>query len=363
MTANTPLNPLAFPLHGTRLIEASAGTGKTYTIAALYARLILGHGPDQSVRGRELFPPDILVVTFTEAATKELRDRIRSRLSQAAHYFSQLPEDRPKDNDEFLEQLRASYLADEWPRCAHRLKLAADWMDEAAIYTIHGWCNRLLQQHAFDSGGLFRQEVDNDDQELLHEVVRDYWRSFFYPLTETQCLAVYKLAATPEALTKLIKPLLSETEAQGLEDDEDNLINALESWENWEQERRNLEYQAQLSWHEHKEDIEQCLMAAVENRWLNGNQYKPANLNTKLEAVALWAQGGLFLEIDALEKFSQQKLVEGLVKAHKDKADPIRHLAFLAIDNLVQHTNQESDIGKKLKLHALNWIRIRYDNV
>ena len=81
MTTAIALNPVTFPLSGTRLIEASAGTGKTYTIAALYVRLILGHQPDEALPGRELLPPEILVVTYTEAATKELRERIRERLS------------------------------------------------------------------------------------------------------------------------------------------------------------------------------------------------------------------------------------------------------------------------------------------
>ena len=71
------LETLSFPLHGPRLIEASAGTGKTYTIAALYLRLILGHGGKNGFI-RPLTPPEILVVTFTNAATEELRDRIRS---------------------------------------------------------------------------------------------------------------------------------------------------------------------------------------------------------------------------------------------------------------------------------------------
>ena len=75
-----PLDALTFPLHGNRLIEASAGTGKTYTIAALYLRLVLGHGGDNGYP-RPLTPPDILVVTFTNAATEELRHRIRSRLT------------------------------------------------------------------------------------------------------------------------------------------------------------------------------------------------------------------------------------------------------------------------------------------
>ena len=358
MTAS-PLIPLTFPLSGTRLIEASAGTGKTFTIAALYVRLILGHDLDRTLHGRELFPPDILVVTFTEAATKELRERVRNRLSQAARYFSQLAE----DGDEFLEQLRASYLSSEWPACAYRLKLAANWMDEAAIYTIHGWCNRTLQQHAFDSGSLFRQEVNNDDQDLLNEVVRDYWRTFFYPLNETQCLAVFKLAYTPEDLANTIKPLLFETELLRLEEVEGNIVDVFKVWEKWEQERRELEHDARFSWHENKEDLHKCLITAVNNRWLNGNQYKQTTISNKLESLAAWAQGDIPFKIDALEKFGHQKLLSGLVKAHQDKADQFQRHTFLIIDNLISHTQQEPDTNKKLRLHAINWIRNRYDQV
>src|SRR5689334_15546482 len=80
------LDPLRFPLHGPRLIEASAGTGKTWTIAALYLRLVLGHGGDDGF-GRPLLPPEILVMTFTRAATGELSNRIRERLVDAAAAF------------------------------------------------------------------------------------------------------------------------------------------------------------------------------------------------------------------------------------------------------------------------------------
>ena len=86
------LDPLTLPLWGSRLIEASAGTGKTWTIAALYLRLVLGHG-DVDAEGRPtgslrpLVPSEILVMTFTRAATRELSDRIRSRLVDAAACF------------------------------------------------------------------------------------------------------------------------------------------------------------------------------------------------------------------------------------------------------------------------------------
>ena len=96
-----PLLPVTFPLTGSRLIEASAGTGKTWTIAALYLRLVLGHG-EEAAFTRPLLPSEILVMTFTRAATQELCDRIRQRLVEAAHYFRQPAAVRP---DPFLAEL------------------------------------------------------------------------------------------------------------------------------------------------------------------------------------------------------------------------------------------------------------------
>jgi exodeoxyribonuclease V beta subunit len=77
------LEPRTFPLFGSRLIEASAGTGKTWTIAALYLRLVLGHGGADAF-SRPLLPSEILVMTFTRAATRELSNRVRERLVEAA---------------------------------------------------------------------------------------------------------------------------------------------------------------------------------------------------------------------------------------------------------------------------------------
>ena len=142
---------LAFPLRGSQLIEASAGTGKTFTISALYLRLILGHGGEASGFGRELLPPQILVVTFTDAATKELRDRIRTRLAEAARFFR----DEIEAPDALVAQLREQFGPEQWAACAGRLDIAAQWMDEAAVSTIHSWCQRMLREHAFDSGSLF----------------------------------------------------------------------------------------------------------------------------------------------------------------------------------------------------------------
>src|SRR5690625_7383656 len=101
MSQSTALNMMTFPLHGTRLIEASAGTGKTYTVAALYVRFVLGHGGEQRFH-RPLMTPEILVMTFTDAATKERRDRVRDRLTETAPV---LLGETQANNDDFLMKI------------------------------------------------------------------------------------------------------------------------------------------------------------------------------------------------------------------------------------------------------------------
>ncbi len=349
-------DPLNFPLSGTRLIEASAGTGKTYTIAALYVRLILGNSQSNAVPLPELLPPDILVVTFTEAATQELRERIRARLCQAATYFRQ----QPVDCDVFLQSLRNSYESAHWASCARRLELAANWMDEAAIYTIHSWCNRMLQEHAFNSGNLFRQEVVTYDAELLNEVVRDYWRIFFYPLSEIQCQAVFKLAFSPDDLAQKIMFLLTETEAHGLEPVNTDISQMFKDWECWETKRQSLENQACTIWLQHKIEIEALLCNAVNSGWLNGTQYNKKTFADKLTEMADWAETGFHPAKESIVKFSQSKLISSLVKAHTDKPDYIQHSAFQGIEDLANHAQQEVDVSAKLTLHAIHWIRNRY---
>ena len=109
-----------FPLQGSQLIEASAGTGKTWTIAMLYLRLVLGPHPGAAAIERALHPREILVVTFTDAATQELKNRIRQRLAEAASVFR----DGQRDPDAWPEALqpiaalRALYPPTDWPALA-----------------------------------------------------------------------------------------------------------------------------------------------------------------------------------------------------------------------------------------------------
>jgi exodeoxyribonuclease V beta subunit len=164
-----PLDALACPLDGVNLIEASAGTGKTWTIAALYTRLLLEPGPDGEVVGIDR----ILVVTYTRAATAELRTRLRARLREL---YAVLDGGSP-GSDPFLAGMAARFAAPQGrERALARLRAAIVGFDTAAIYTIHGFCQRVLGDAAFESGQTFRAELIQDDSERLLDAVDDFWR-------------------------------------------------------------------------------------------------------------------------------------------------------------------------------------------
>lgn len=180
-----PFQVLTAPLTGTMLIDASAGTGKTYTIAALMIRLLLERGLDLK---------EILVVTFTEAAAEDLRDRIRQGIKKAAQAFVS-----GQGEDAFQQGLLAFWP--DHPRAAARLNLLLRNFDEAAVFTIHGFCQRVLTEHSLETGVLFDSELVIDLRELLQRIVEDFFRTCFYhdsPLVVGYCLRFFN----PEALQK-----------------------------------------------------------------------------------------------------------------------------------------------------------------
>jgi len=148
-----PFDPKAPLRRGMVVLEASAGTGKTYQITELVLRLVLEEG----LRMREL-----LVVTFTRAATAELRDRIRRKLNEAFLKATNEPE---------LSKERAL------------LRRAIDEFDEALISTIHGFCQRMLDQYAFETGVEFGRTLVKDTTELRERAVQDVLRSELFDAT------------------------------------------------------------------------------------------------------------------------------------------------------------------------------------
>lgn len=200
------LNPITMELDGQSLIEASAGTGKTYTITGLYLRYLLGlRGQDNTAT--PLSVEQILVVTFTEAATQEIKDRVRTRIIEARDCLLGQTSKDALIND-VLQQVSDKKAAFDL------LDAAAKSMDEAAIYTIHGFCQRMLKEHAFESKVAFNLEFILDESELIAAAVADHWRRFVYPLDQDKTQAVLAQFATPYALAKQIRSLLPREHAK-----------------------------------------------------------------------------------------------------------------------------------------------------
>lgn len=343
------LDPLTLPLTGLQVIEASAGTGKTWTLAALYVRLVLGHAAKGTQPGSGLYPPQILVMTFTEAATAELRGRIRARLAQAARFFKH-GEQPGFQVDDFLRSLRDDIDAGQWPTCAERLDLAAQWMDEAAIFTIHGWSSRMLKTHAFDSASLFQQSRVEDSEALKLGAVQDYWRKWFYPLSANQLGALQAVASNPQELLAQLGPLWT------LEDKAPHLASApeqtpdvtIQAWEVWQQQHDALTSQAQLGW---TPELVTLVTEAAARKAIKG--YRADWLAGWLAQMATWQQGDS-IKADTLQRFTVSRLLE------KSWTEAKQHSAFVHIEALCDHLGQEPQVTELLLAHAAHEVGAAY---
>lgn len=206
----------SFPLNARSLIEASAGTGKTYTLSKLYMRLVLGHSLDSPASIK-----DILVVTFTNAATEELRGRIRSELREGLDTLMRIQSLEPSQRDEhfsknevwgWLSQMNLSE-----PELEHlkmRLILNLNLMDEASIYTIHGFCQRLLVRFALDTRLDFSASLSFNLEQPMLRAIEDAWRNCVYPLTGWQHKAISQKLGSPEVLQTSLSNLFNRCDVQ-----------------------------------------------------------------------------------------------------------------------------------------------------
>lgn len=310
------LDPLRLPLTGERLIEASAGTGKTFTIAALYLRLLLGLGGSAAFP-RPLTVEELLVVTFTEAATEELRGRIRSNIHELRIACLRETTDNPL-YARLLDEIADKKQAAQW------LLLAERQMDEAAVFTIHGFCQRMLSLNAFESGMLFEQQLIEDESLLRYQACADFWRRHCYPLSRDIAQVIFETWKGPQALLRDIDRYL-QGEAPVIKDppsDDETLAS------------RHEQILARINrikqqWRGSVDELDGLLEASgIDRRKFNrGNQSK------WIEKISAWAQEETqsYQLPDALEKFSQRFLQE------RTKAGGVtpQHPLFVAIDELL----------------------------
>ena len=349
MSSMQILDPVSCPLHGSRLIEASAGTGKTFTIALLYLRLVLGHRPGEAP-GQGLTPPEILVVTFTNAATGELRDRIRARLSQAAVVFDQPPGSASADSTDPLLRIRDSIPVEHWPGCVYRLQQAAEWMDEAAVSTIHGWCQRMLNEHAFHSGSAFAQQMQRDMDSINIEAVRDYWRHFVYPLGAGAATLLTHKWPTPRAMNQPLQSVIGL-----LEDIEGPAVPPAEALATVSEPLAQLKRQ----WQELAEETNARVTQAIEKKQFDGRKLRTDGWAKAVSAIEDWANDPLSLAPDLTPAMANRLTPAGMAEAQKGEHGLDAMPAWALLEQVaVLAQTLEQQLQAVLR-HAAGWVAQR----
>src|SRR5690348_7357494 len=197
---------LDWPLEGTHRIEASAGTGKTFALALLHTRLVVE---------RELPIKKVLAVTYTIAATEELRERLRHQLGRAAA-LALLDDDAldaKRASEDAAEAVTASILRarrrhEDTAKLAARLRRAVAEVDLAPIHTIHAFCQRVLANHALASGEpLVPGEFVSSERALHAEIALDVWRR--YTRERDTAARLQTLWNAPDALARDLRLLLT----------------------------------------------------------------------------------------------------------------------------------------------------------
>ena len=206
-------DPVQSPLlKGINLIEASAGTGKTYAIAMLVLRFVVEQG----------FTIDqLLVVTFTKAATEELKARVRARLTEAKRA---LDEPVTQDNADIKAWLETLEIAPDLIK--KRLLAALLDLDRASIFTIHGFCQRVLREHALESGQLFDAELTDDLDAIKQACADDFWRRQIYTRSLWEVSVLTSTYKAPKQLLDSINFIADQHKVYPELDDLDALLSA-----------------------------------------------------------------------------------------------------------------------------------------
>ena len=338
-----------FPLLGKRLIEASAGTGKTYTIANLYLRVLLG----DHVLG--LKPVDrILVVTFTRAATEELRGRIRDRIRDLYEDVLRLEQTESNKIDPYVKHLiqrtQNNFFSEEHP---NKLSLT-DWlqanlsqMDESSVFTIHGFCQRILKQFAFDSGVGFESEMILDAQDYLRRAAQDYWRELAYPMDQQQLSALLGQIKSPEDVFWKVRGWLQQEDIELLPRAKDGL----DFSSAWLQAKESYEKATQV-W--------QTLDAAdlndlIEQSGVDKRSFSKTTRPKRIAAAkAFFSDSTLFkgaIHKDVIE-LGQENLF-----AKTKKGEAPQHQAFRLIDQLIDDCEQMAAV---LPHHMLAHVKTKF---
>jgi len=326
-------DPLEITLDGRCLVEASAGTGKTFTIALLYVRLVMESGLDAD---------QILVVTYTRAAAAELRERIRARLQETVHALEVMLEtgqhiDRGP-HSKVQSMVDASLARGRAGEELEQLRRALRGFDEAEISTIHGFCQRMLDENAFESGVALGTDLVPNQRSLVDDVVADFWTRTLYD-AEPEFAAWLRRASRagerrgPRLLSALADTVASHPRIAVRPEQAPDASAGLAA-------RQQALERLQRIWREQGPDGLDVLVRAVEQKALHGSAFRKQNIPTVWRSEIEAALEDPFVGFAAskpgqspsgLARITRSR-VEG--KANKGKQAPT-HPLFDAAEELV----------------------------
>ena len=324
---DTSAPALTLPLGDARttFIEASAGTGKTHALTTIVARLVV----------EEAWTLDsILVVTFTRAATAELRDRIRRTLaSTRAALKAKEPAaaDAPASDEQARELLGAWDGKLDFATAARRLEVALHDIDRAHIYTIHGFCQHVLADLAFESGFPFGFEVSGEDGETISAAVRDGWRRRLYPASVLLMRHAFENEFLPDPLAEWVPQWRAKTGVviQGGAPPSETIEEHEAAW-------RAVFEATRATWTQHRETFQKEMLAGA---WLNRTSYRSSKTEKEVAAIeALFAAPDPRLPGEnQVGRYGREKL-SGACKKNTDLPERLLPL-FDAFDRLEQASN------------------------
>lgn len=310
------------PLRGMSLIEASAGTGKTFTISHLYLRCLLE--TDYQVR-------QLLVVTFTNAATQELRGRIRNLIYDVSRYLENI---KIKNHD--FDTLFGEYrLQDD---ALVKLQRALINFDEASIYSIHGFCQRILNSFPIETQSLLEQQIIPDEKQMLLQAIRDYWRKFIINTELSRLRWILQNWKDPDRLLRDVQPLLSfDKTVQQLADKTGSEKLLLQLQPLWQQ--------LTGIWQKQRNELQDIL---IDSPALKRNSYQKDTVNRLLDSLIRLFNDSLPYELpEKWELLTTGKIFDSL---KKDSNDPRLEHEFFNLAGVFAELHRQWLHQQKLEL-------------
>ncbi|MBK2094649.1 exodeoxyribonuclease V subunit beta [Francisella philomiragia] len=354
----TNLDAKTITLQGRHIIEASAGTGKTFNITELYLRLLVE---------KRLLPSQILVMTFTKDATQEIIGRVEAKIRDVLENISEGKEVKVsiKGQETLIQKSDENYK---------HLKRSLLEIDEAAIFTIHGFCKKVLSEQAFASGMDMDVSMEVDTSDILQKVVEDFFRKHINKnKTNFEYLQAYKLHTPDIFLDKLRNVVRSsyeiladtfERETEELAKEKQQVFVNLEANTSFifesliikhkDKNKRIEEWQIIENW---ANDSQLSLMPKEVSAFINGNRYRGRDDIAEVfeEIKALKDKYSKIKDIDEYKKQfdAAQFIKQACLKIRQDFIKAKEQKGVLDFDDLItklcQSVKKSPDLVKTLQ--------------